>query len=147
MVNDIEYCKAGGTFAGSPLACAAGLAVLDVIHHENLLQRASHIGNFMSSRLKGLQVRFPGIGEVRNSGAMVAIELVKNGRPESPDPATTKALVQAAGRRGLILLSCGMNANVIRFLAPLTISDALLKEGFHLLEQALDDVTRTASAA
>ncbi len=137
----------GGTFAGSPLACAAGLAVLDVIHHENLLQRASHIGNFMSSRLKGLQVRFPGIGEVRNSGAMVAIELVKNGRPESPDPATTKALVQAAGRRGLILLSCGMNANVIRFLAPLTISDALLKEGFHLLEQALDDVTRTASAA
>ncbi len=137
----------GGTFAGSPLACAAGLAVLDVIHHENLLQRASHIGNFMSSRLKGLQVRFPGIGEVRNSGAMVAIELVKNGRPESPDPATTKALVQAAGRRGLILLSCGMNANVIRFLAPLTISDALLKEGFHLLEQALDDVTPTASAA
>ncbi len=137
----------GGTFAGSPLACAAGLAVLEVIRQENLLQRASHIGNFMASRLKGLQARFPGIGEVRNTGAMVAIELVKSGRPDSPDAPTTKALVQAAGRRGLILLSCGMNANVIRFLAPLTISDALLKEGFHLLEQALDDVMRTASAA
>jgi len=78
---------------------------------------------------------------------MVAIELVRNGRPDAPDPATTRALVQAAGRRGLILLSCGMNANIIRFLAPLTISDALLKEGFHLLEQALDEVTRAASAA
>jgi 4-aminobutyrate aminotransferase / (S)-3-amino-2-methylpropionate transaminase / 5-aminovalerate transaminase len=137
----------GGTFAGSPLACAAGLAVLEAIRHENLLQRANHIGNFMSSRLKGLQARFPAIGEVRNTGAMVAIELVKNGRPEAPDAATAKALVQAAGRRGLILLSCGMNGNVIRFLAPLTISDALLKEGFHLLEQALDEVTRTATAA
>ena len=137
----------GGTFAGSPMACAAGLAVLEVIQHENLAQRANHIGNFMSSRLKGLMVRFPGIGEVRNTGAMVAIELVRNGRADSPDAATAKALVQAAGRRGLILLSCGMNSNIIRFLAPLTISDALLKEGFHLLEQALDDASRTASAA
>jgi 4-aminobutyrate aminotransferase / (S)-3-amino-2-methylpropionate transaminase / 5-aminovalerate transaminase len=136
----------GGTFAGSPLACAAGLAVLEVIRHENLLQRANHIGNFMSSRLKGLQARFPGIGEVRNTGAMVAIELVRNGKADAPDPATTRALVQAAGRRGLILLSCGMDANIIRFLAPLTISDALLKEGFHLLEQALDEVTRAATA-
>jgi len=137
----------GGTFAGSPLACAAGLAVLQVIQDENLMQRATHIGNFMSSRLKGLQARFPAIGDVRSTGAMVAIELVRNGRPGSPDPATTKALVQAAGRRGLILLACGMNANVVRFLAPLTISDALLKEGFNLLEQALEDVTRTANAA
>ncbi len=137
----------GGTFAGSPLACAAGLAVLDIIRNEQLLTRAAHIGNFMSSRLKGLQARFPIIGDVRSTGAMVAIELVKNGRPDSPDAAATKAVVQAAGRRGLILLSCGMNGNILRFLAPLTISDALLKEGFHLLEQALDDVTRTASAA
>ena len=137
----------GGTFAGSPLACAAGLAVLDIIRNEQLLTRATHIGNFMSSRLKGLQARFPIIGDVRSTGAMVAIELVKNGRPDSPDTAATKAVVQAAGRRGLILLSCGMNGNILRFLAPLTISDALLKEGFHLLEQALDDVTRSASAA
>ena len=137
----------GGTFAGSPLACAAGLAVLEIIRTENLLARATHIGNFMSSRLKGLQARFPGIGDVRNTGAMVAIELVKNGRPDAPDAGLTKALVQAAGRRGLILLSCGMYGNVVRFLAPLTIPDALLKEGFNLLEQALDDVTRAASAA
>ena len=134
----------GGTYAGSPLGCAAGLAVLEVIRDEQLLTRAQDIGRFMSSRLKGLQVRFPCVGEVRALGAMVAVELVKNGRADAPDPELTRALVQAAGRRGLILLSCGMYANVIRFLAPLTIPDALLKEGFRLFEQALDEVAASA---
>jgi 4-aminobutyrate aminotransferase/(S)-3-amino-2-methylpropionate transaminase len=130
----------GGTYAGSPLGCAAGLAVLDVMREEQLLKRSQEIGRFMSSRLKGLQVRFPCIGEVRALGAMVAIELVKNSRADSPDADLTKALVQAAGRHGLVLLSCGIYANVIRFLAPLTIPDALLKEGFHLFELALEEV-------
>jgi len=130
----------GGTFAGSPLACAAGLAVLEVMREEQLLKRSQEIGRFMSSRLKGLQVRFPCIGEVRNLGAMVALELVKNMRAEEPDAELTKAVVQAAGRRGLIILSCGVYANVIRFLAPLTISDALLKEGCSVFEQALEEV-------
>ena len=87
----------GGTYAGSPLGCAAGLAVLDVIREEKLLERAQQIGNFMVSRLKGLQARFPCIGDVRGLGAMVAIELVKNRRADSPDADLTKALVQAAG--------------------------------------------------
>ncbi len=91
----------GGTFAGSPLACAAGLAVLEVMREEQLLKRAQEIGRFMSSRLKGLQVRFPCIGEVRALGAMVAVELVKNWRADAPDAELTKALVQAAGRHGL----------------------------------------------
>ncbi len=132
----------GGTFAGSPLGCAAGLAVLEVMQEEQLLERAQHIGRFISSRLKGLQARFPCIGEVRGPGAMVAIELVRNRRPDSPDTELTRALVQAAGRRGLILLACGMYGNVIRFLTPLTIPDAHLKEGFHLFEESLDEVVR-----
>jgi 4-aminobutyrate aminotransferase / (S)-3-amino-2-methylpropionate transaminase / 5-aminovalerate transaminase len=137
----------GGTFAGTPLACAAGLAVLEVIREEQLLNRANHIGHFMTSRLKGLQVRFPAIGEVRSLGAMVAVELVKNCSAAQPDAELTKALVQAASRRGLVLLACGIYGNVIRFLAPLTITDALLKEGFNLFEQALDEATRAALAA
>jgi 4-aminobutyrate aminotransferase / (S)-3-amino-2-methylpropionate transaminase / 5-aminovalerate transaminase len=137
----------GGTFAGSPLACAAGLAVLEVMREEQLLKRAQEIGRFLSSRLKGLQVRFPCVGEVRNLGAMVALELVKNMRADAPDAELTKALVQAAGRRGLIILSCGIYSNVIRFLAPLTISDALLKEGCHLFEQALEEVAGGALPA
>jgi 4-aminobutyrate aminotransferase/(S)-3-amino-2-methylpropionate transaminase len=135
----------GGTYGGAPLACAAGLAVLEVIREEQLLNRAQHIGHFMTSRLKGLQVRFPSVGDVRALGAMVAIELVKNCSADQPDPELTKALVQAAGRRGLILLSCGVYGNVIRFLAPLTIPDALLKEGFNIFEQALDEVARTSA--
>ena len=130
----------GGTFAGSPLACAAGLAVLAVMREEQLLKRAQEIGRFMSSRLKGLGVRFPCLGEVRALGAMVAVELVKNGRADSPDADLTKALVQAAGRHGLVILSCGVYSNVIRFLAPLTITDALLKEGFQLFELALEEI-------
>jgi 4-aminobutyrate aminotransferase/(S)-3-amino-2-methylpropionate transaminase len=129
----------GGTFAGSPLACAAGLAVLEVMREERLLARAQEIGRFMSSRLKGLQVRFSCVGEVRALGAMVAVELVKNGRAEAPDPELTRGLVQAAGRNGLIILSCGVYANVIRFLAPLTIPDAVLKEGFRLFELSLEE--------
>jgi 4-aminobutyrate aminotransferase / (S)-3-amino-2-methylpropionate transaminase / 5-aminovalerate transaminase len=132
----------GGTYAGSPLGCAAGLAVLDVIREEKLLERASQTGNFLVSRLKGLQARFASIGEVRGLGAMVAIELVKNRRPDAPDADLTKALVQAAAKRGLVILACGMNGNVVRFLAPLTISDALLKEGMNLFEQALADATQ-----
>jgi 4-aminobutyrate aminotransferase / (S)-3-amino-2-methylpropionate transaminase / 5-aminovalerate transaminase len=137
----------GGTFAGSPLGCAAGLAVLEVMREEQLLKRSQEIGRFMSARLKGLQVRFPCIGEVRGLGAMVAVELVKNGRADAPDADLTKALVQAAGRQGLLILSCGTYSNVIRFLAPLTISDALLKEGCHLFELALTEVADTGLKA
>jgi 4-aminobutyrate aminotransferase/(S)-3-amino-2-methylpropionate transaminase len=132
----------GGTYAGSPLGCAAGLAVLDVMKDEKLLERASQTGNFLVSRLKGLQARFPSIGDVRGVGAMVAIELVKNRRADAPDADLTKALVQAAAKRGLVILACGMYGNVVRFLAPLTISDALLKEGMNLFEQALADATQ-----
>jgi 4-aminobutyrate aminotransferase/(S)-3-amino-2-methylpropionate transaminase len=137
----------GGTFAGSPLACAAGLAVLDVMRAERPLTRASEIGRLMRSRLEGLAARFACVGEVRASGAMVALELVKNRRADSPDADITRALVQAAGRRGLIILSCGVYSNVIRFLAPLTIADALLQEGLGLFEQALEEVAGGALPA
>jgi 4-aminobutyrate aminotransferase/(S)-3-amino-2-methylpropionate transaminase len=100
----------------------------------------------MVSRLRGLQARFPCIGEVRGTGAMIAIELVKNRRADLPDADLTKALVQAAGRNGLIILGCGLYSNVVRFLAPLTIPDAMLKEGLNLFEKTLAEVAPTAQA-
>jgi 4-aminobutyrate aminotransferase/(S)-3-amino-2-methylpropionate transaminase len=136
----------GGTYAGSPLACAAGLAVLDVIAEEKLCERASHIGDVLRARLAALQQRFPAIGDVRGPGAMVAMELVKQRDPHQPDAELTKALVQAAAKRGLVILSCGVYANVIRFLAPLTISDALLAEGLDCLEAALNDLAGATAA-
>ncbi len=130
----------GGTFAGSPLACAAGLAVLEVMREEQLLTRAQDIGRFMTHASQGpagaLPVLRRGARPRRDGGSRAGEE-----RPRrSPDPELTRALVQAAGRHGLIILSCGVYANVIRFLAPLTIPDALLKEGFRLFEPALDEV-------
>jgi 4-aminobutyrate aminotransferase/(S)-3-amino-2-methylpropionate transaminase len=137
----------GGTFAGSPLACAAALAVLDVIAEEHLIERAQQLGAKLTSRLKLLQAKFSVIGEVRGLGAMVAIELVKNGSAEQPDADLTRALVQAAARQGLIILSCGIYGNVIRFLTALTISDALLGEGLDRLDAALSEVTQAPIAA
>jgi 4-aminobutyrate aminotransferase / (S)-3-amino-2-methylpropionate transaminase / 5-aminovalerate transaminase len=136
----------GGTYAGSPLACAAGLAVLEIIRDERLIEHAREMGRFMASRLQGLQARFPCIGEVRGIGAMVAIEIVKNNRADMPDADLTKEIVQACGRHGLIVLGCGLYGNVVRFLAPLTIPDALLKEGFNLFEKALAEVASPAMA-
>ncbi|MFO1426103.1 MAG: 4-aminobutyrate--2-oxoglutarate transaminase [Steroidobacteraceae bacterium] len=134
----------GGTYAGSPLACAAGLAVLDIIRDEAHCERARHIGELLLERLQRLQQRWPCIGEVRGLGAMVAMELVRDGDAHSPDAELTRALVQAAGQRGLVLLSCGVYSNVIRFLAPLTITDALLAEGLDILEAALAEAAGTA---
>jgi 4-aminobutyrate aminotransferase/(S)-3-amino-2-methylpropionate transaminase len=130
----------GGTFAGSPLACAGALAVLDVIAEEHLLERSLALGTQLTTRLKALQAKCPAIGEVRGLGSMVAIELVRNRRADQPDAELTRALVQRAAARGLVILSCGVYGNVIRLLAPLTISDALLAEGLDLLEASLADV-------
>jgi 4-aminobutyrate aminotransferase/(S)-3-amino-2-methylpropionate transaminase len=137
----------GGTFAGSPLACAAGLAVLEVLEKEGLNRRSEQMGARLASSLRQMQAKFPCIGEIRQLGMMVAIELVKNRRADAPDAELTKAVVQAAGRRGLILLSCGVYSNVIRILAPLTIPEAQLEEGLQLLEQSLAEASAAAAAA
>jgi 4-aminobutyrate aminotransferase / (S)-3-amino-2-methylpropionate transaminase / 5-aminovalerate transaminase len=137
----------GGTYAGSPLGCAAALAVLDVIADEQLVERARILGTQLMTRLKALQAKCPAIGEVRGLGSMVAIELVKNRRADQPDADLARALVQAAAARGLVILSCGIYGNVIRVLSPLTISDALLNEGLELLEAALTDLTAGQMAA
>ena len=134
----------GGTYAGSPLGCAAALAVLDVIAGEKLLERALALGELLQARLRKLQQRFPAIGEIRGLGSMVAMELVKNRSAEQPDADLTRALVLAAARHGLVILSCGVYGNVIRFLAPLTIPDAQLNEGLDKLEAALAEVTAAA---
>ena len=127
----------GGTYAGSPLACAAALAVLDVMHDEDLVERANCIGALVTDRLTTLQASLPIIGDVRGLGAMVAMELVKDPVTREPDAELTKALVQQAAENGLVLLSCGVYSNVIRFLMPLTASDEIVAEGLAILELSL----------
>lgn len=130
----------GGTYAASPVGCAAALAVIEVMEKENLCDRARQLGALLTARLGKLQQQFACIGEVRGLGAMVAMELVKNRDPHAPDAELAKALVQRAGQNGLVLLSCGVYANVIRFLMPLTASDALVEEGLEVLERSLREV-------
>jgi 4-aminobutyrate aminotransferase/(S)-3-amino-2-methylpropionate transaminase len=131
----------GGTYAGSPIACAAGLAVLEVIEAENLCGRADAIGAILSSGLRELQREMPAIGEVRGLGAMVAMELVRNRDPHAPDADLTKALVKRAAEKGLVILSCGLYGNVIRFLVPLTASDAIVREGLAIVAESLRELT------
>jgi len=130
----------GGTYAGSPLACAAALAVLDVFEQENLLQRSRDVGARITASLQALAQRHRCIAEVRGLGAMVAMELCKAGDPHQPDADLTKALAAEAARRGLIILTCGTYGNVVRILVPLTASDALLDEGLQILADALDSL-------
>jgi 4-aminobutyrate aminotransferase len=137
----------GGTYAGNPVACAAAHAVLDIIEDEKLCERANAIGDIMMNRCNELAQRsnLNCVGDVRGLGAMCAIELVKNQKTHEPAPQLTQALLKAANARGLILLSCGTYGNVIRFLSPLTASDALVREGMDIFEAALTEaVTQTS---
>ncbi len=127
----------GGTYAGSPPACAAALAVLEVIREEHLCERACEQGALITAQLSAMAKRRPCIGEVRSLGAMIAMELVKDRESREPDAELTKALVQEAARRGLVCLPCGVRNNVIRFLAPLTAPEAILNEGMEILDAAL----------
>jgi len=135
----------GGTYAGSPIACAAGLAVLEAIERENLCARAVEIGAAMKATLGDLQREIPAVGEIRGLGAMIAMELVKNRDPQAPDPDLTKALTKRAAEKGLVLLSCGLHGNVIRFLVPLTASDAILREGLSIVAESLRELTGAAT--
>ena len=129
----------GGTYAGSPLACAAGLAVLDAIAEEGLLERAQVLGERVVARLRIWAARadLRPIGNVRGLGAMLAFDLLRTRDGNDVDPAATKAVLQRAHALGLVLLGCGSQGEAIRLLFPLTINDAVLEEGLTLLEQAL----------
>ncbi len=129
----------GGTYAGSPLGCAAALAVIEVIEEEKLAERAVKIGETITATLKKLKARFPErIGDVRARGAMIAVELVKNGDADAPDAELTKAIVAEGARNGLILLSCGIRGNVLRILVPLTIEEEILEEGLGIFEKVFE---------
>ena len=123
----------GGTYAGSPIGCAAALAVLKVFEQEKLLDRSKAVGEHLVAGLTRIAATVPEVRDIRGLGAMVAIELFKGGDLAQPDADLTKRVVAEAARRGLILLSCGNYGNVIRILVPLTASNALLDEGLQIL--------------
>ncbi|KGW24987.1 4-aminobutyrate transaminase [Burkholderia pseudomallei MSHR2451] len=126
----------GGTYAGNPLAVAAAHAVLDVIDEEKLAERATVLGDKLKAKLAALRAELPQIVDVRGPGAMVAAEFV-DPHTRASDAAFTKRVQTLALERGLLLLICGVDANVIRFLFPLTIEDAVFDEALGILESVL----------
>jgi 4-aminobutyrate aminotransferase/(S)-3-amino-2-methylpropionate transaminase len=133
----------GGTYGGSPVACAAALAVLDIIKEERLVERSAHIGEQFNHRLSQLKIAFPElILDVRNQGSMIAMELIQSGDAEQPNTELTQAIIANAVKNGLVLLACGFYGNVIRFLPPLTISDEVLTEGLDAFENMFKELAK-----
>jgi len=125
----------GGTYAGNPLAIAAAHAVLDVMAEEQLPERAQRLGARLVAHLNGAKAKYARIGDVRGLGAMVACEFVD--AAGAPDADTTKRVQAAALKRGLLLLTCGVYGNVIRYLFPLTIEDSVFAEALGVLDAAM----------
>jgi 4-aminobutyrate aminotransferase-like enzyme len=126
----------GGTYVGNPVAIAAAHAVLDVIAEERLAERAEAIGETIRGRMDTWRERFDEVADVRGLGAMLAIAMVREGKPDA-DLAT--AVAEGAARRGLLLLKAGIYSNCIRVLVPLVISDAELDEALGVWEEALQE--------
>jgi 4-aminobutyrate aminotransferase len=126
----------GGTYTGNPLAIAASHAVIDVIENEKLVERSNVLGNKLIARLNKLKAKVPVLKEVRGLGSMVAAEFFDPITGE-PSPDAVKKVQQAALAEGLILLTCGVYANVIRFLYPLTTEDSVFDEALEIIERAL----------
>ncbi|MFC9415953.1 4-aminobutyrate--2-oxoglutarate transaminase [Bacillus mobilis] len=132
----------GGTFSGSPAACAAALAVLDVIEEENLVNRAVEIGERMMTVFHSWKEKYEIVGDVRGLGAMTAIELVKDKGTKEPASEEVKAILKETHSKGVITISAGIYSNVLRFLPPLVITDEQLEEGLTILEAAIAKVSK-----
>ncbi|HHT7238531.1 MULTISPECIES: 4-aminobutyrate--2-oxoglutarate transaminase [Bacillus] len=132
----------GGTFSGSPAACAAALAVLDVIEEENLVNRAVEIGERMMEVFNSWKEKYELVGDVRGLGAMTAIELVKDKETKEPAAEEVKAIMKETHSKGVITISAGIYSNVLRFLPPLVITDEQLEEGLTILEAAIAKLSK-----
>lgn len=132
----------GGTYAGNPVACAAALAVIDIIEEENLNQKSETIGHKIEVKLQELAEKHTFVGEIRRLGSMVAVEIVDDQSSKTPNKVKTAGITKFANENGLLLLSAGIKGNVIRFLTPLVITDEELEKGLSILENAFDHVSQ-----
>ncbi len=132
VIDTVEVGGLGGTYGGPPLACAAALEVIRAFERDGLLERAKRVGAVITERMRRAQTLYPIIADVRGLGAMIAIELLD--AQHKPDAVHTAQIVAVARDHGLLLLSCGLYGNVIRFLCPLTIPDEQLGRAMDILD-------------
>ncbi|WP_458527105.1 4-aminobutyrate--2-oxoglutarate transaminase [Onishia taeanensis] len=137
----------GGTYTGSPVSCAATLAVLEAFEEEDILGKSQALGDKLAKRFSQWQQDFDCVDNGRNMGAMAAIDLVSDKANHTPDADLAAALCKKAREKGLILLSCGLFGNTIRFLMPVTIENEILEEGLAIIEESLKELVGSKSAA
>lgn len=136
VMDSVHLSGLGGTYGGSPIACAAALGAIATIEEEKLVERANELGKIMADALTAMKAKYSIIGEVRGRGAMQAIELVKPGTTE-PNPEAQSAIIKYCQQNGVLILSAGTYGNVIRLLPPLVMPENLLVEALKVLEEAL----------
>jgi 4-aminobutyrate aminotransferase len=127
----------GTTYGGNPVACAAGLAVLDTIADEHLVENARARGVELSGGLRELMAEFPAIGDVRGPGLMIGVEFVRDRSTREPDGAAAEAVAARAAENGLLLLTCGIHHQVIRWIPPIDVTVAEVEEALGTFERAL----------
>ncbi|MGD9124088.1 MAG: 4-aminobutyrate--2-oxoglutarate transaminase [Desulfarculaceae bacterium] len=137
VMDGVHPAGIGGTYGGNPVACAAALAVFDIFEQEDLLTTAVKLGESLETRLGQFQKKYEIIGDVRGVGPMMAMELVQDRQGKTPAPEKTKTLTQYCFEQGLIVLSCGIYGNVVRFLMPLVITPDQLEKGLDIIEDGL----------
>jgi 4-aminobutyrate aminotransferase/(S)-3-amino-2-methylpropionate transaminase len=131
----------GGTYGGNPVACAAGLAVMEVFEEEKMLEKSVTLGEKLKARFETWQKKFDIIGEIRGLGAMLGLELVK-GEKRGPAANEAKQLASYCLEKGLVILVCGSYSNVIRILAPFVITDEQLEKGLAIMEKGFREISK-----
>lgn len=129
----------GGTYCGNPLACAAALKCIEIMERDHLAERSTQIGDCVREKYNELKAIYPIIGDVRGLGGMVGIEFIKDDKDKSPAPELTSAIIQNCAQHGLLVEGAGTYNNVIRFLAPLVITDEQLEAGLSIFEAAVKE--------
>ncbi|HTE02807.1 MAG TPA: aminotransferase class III-fold pyridoxal phosphate-dependent enzyme, partial [bacterium] len=145
VIDLLPESSLGGTYVGNPVACAAALAVLEIMEEERLVARAAALGERILKRFQRLQARSPLIGDVRGLGAMVAMELVRDRATKEPAARETAEVIRRAMTRGVLLLRAGVYSNVVRILTPLVIADAQLDQALDVLEGCVMEVTQEST--
>jgi len=135
-MDSVHVSGLGGTYGGSPIACAAALGAIATIEEEKLVDRSRHIGSIMRAALEDMKKKYPIIGDVRGRGSMQAIELVMPGTKD-PNPAALASAIKYCQQKGVLILSAGTYGNVIRLLPPLVMPEHLLTEALSILDEAL----------
>jgi len=131
----------GGTYAGNPVACAASLATLQYMQEIDINALGEKVGKIVYERFRHFQQAYPSlIGEVRGLGAMLAFDVIKNGDWNEPNATATQQIITSCAEKGLVIISAGVNANVIRILSPLVIEETLLHKGLDILEQVINEI-------